>query len=89
MIRDLAHVVDREKARIGVFITLSESTGPMRKEAVKTGFYETPYGKYPKIQILTVAELFEGKQPNIPLVDPTFFKKAQKELMENQDKLPF
>jgi site-specific DNA-methyltransferase (adenine-specific) len=89
MIRDLAHVVDREKARIGVFIALGEPTGPMLKEAVKAGFYETLYGKYPKVQILTIAELFEGKQPNIPLVDPTFFKKAPKELMGNQDKLPF
>jgi hypothetical protein len=47
MIRDLAHVVDREKARIGVFITLIEPTGPMKKEAVKAGFYETSFGKYP------------------------------------------
>ena len=31
MVRDLAHVVDREKAKIGVFITLAESTGPMRR----------------------------------------------------------
>jgi site-specific DNA-methyltransferase (adenine-specific) len=89
MIRDLAHVVDREKARIGVFITLGEPTGPMLKEAVKAGFYETLYGKYPKIQILTLAEMFEGKQPDIPLVDPTFFKKAAKEVAESQDDLPF
>jgi site-specific DNA-methyltransferase (adenine-specific) len=33
MVRDLAHVVDREKAKIGVFITLAYSTGPMRTEA--------------------------------------------------------
>src|SRR5437868_1678662 len=65
MVRDLAHVVDREKAKIGVFITLTDSTGPMRTEAVKAGFYETPYGKYPKIQILTIADLFGSKQPNI------------------------
>lgn len=89
MIRDLAHVVDREKARIGVFITLGEPTGPMLKEAVKAGFYETPYGKYPKLQILTIAQMFEGKQPDIPLVDPTFFKKAPKEVAESQDDLPF
>ena len=38
MVRDLAHVVDRENAKIGVFITLADSTGPMRTEAVKTGF---------------------------------------------------
>jgi site-specific DNA-methyltransferase (adenine-specific) len=79
MVRDLAHVVDRENARIGVFITLADSTGPMRTEAVKAGYYETLYGKYPKIQILTVRELFEGKQPNIPLVDTASFRKAPRE----------
>ena len=89
MIRDLAHVVDREKARIGVFITLAEPTGPMKTEAVKTGYYETLYGKYPKIQILTIQELFEGKQPNIPLVDSASFKKAPKEARGEQDTLVF
>jgi hypothetical protein len=89
MVRDLAHVVDREKAKIGVFITLAESTGPMRTEAVKTGFYETLYGQYPKIQILTIRELFDGDQPNIPLVDTSAFKKSPKEARGDQDALPF
>lgn len=89
MVRDLAHVVDRENAKIGVFITLADSTGPMRTEAVKTGFYETLYGKYPKIQILTIRELFEGKQPNIPLVDSGTFKKVPKEARGDQNALPF
>src|ERR1035437_5809395 len=89
MVRDLAHVVDREKAKIGVFITLADSTGPMRTEAVKTGYYETLYGKYPKIQILTIRELFEGKQPNIPLVDSSAFKKAPKEARGDQNAFPF
>jgi site-specific DNA-methyltransferase (adenine-specific) len=89
MVRDLAHVVDREKAKIGVFITLAEATGPMKTEAVKTGYYETLYGKYPKIQILTIRELFAGKQPNIPLVDASSFKKAPKEKRGEQDALEF
>jgi hypothetical protein len=80
MVRDLAHVEDREKARIGVFITLADSTGPMGTEAVKAGYYGTIYGKYPKIQILTIADPFSGKQPNIPLVDSASFKKAAKEI---------
>src|SRR6185437_8036050 len=84
MVRDLAHVVDREKAKIGVFITPVDSTGPMRTEDVKAGYYETIYGKYPKIQILTIRELFEGKQPNIPLVDSSAFKKAPKESQGEQ-----
>ena len=89
MVRDLAHVVDRENARIGVFITLADSTGPMRTEAVKAGYYETLYGRYPKIQILTIRELFEGKQPNIPLVDASAFRKAPKESQGDQGPLPF
>lgn len=90
MVRDLAHVVDREKAKIGVFISLAEPTGPMRTEAVKAGYYKTIYGEYPKIQILTMEDLFGGKQPNIPLVDSATFKKAPKESEDGaQDKLPF
>ena len=88
MVRDLAHVVDREGAKIGVFLTLADSTGPMRTEAVKAGYYETLYGKYPKILILTIRELFEWKQPNIPLVDSAAFKKAPKESQGDQGHLP-
>ena len=88
MIRDLGHVVDREDAKIGVFITLTSPTGPMTKEAVKAGFYETEYGKYPKLQILTIEDLFAGKKPDIPLVDPSVFKKAAKEDAAKQDSLP-
>ncbi len=89
MIRDLAHVVEREGARIGVFITLAEPTGPMLTEAVKAGFYETLYGKYARIQIPTISELFEGKEPNIPLIDASSFKKAAREAAGEQPDLPF
>ncbi len=80
MIRDLAHVVDREKAKMGLFITLIDPTGPMKTEAVKAGFYESPrHGKFPKIQILTIGELFAGKRPQIPFVDVGAFKAARRE----------
>lgn len=39
-IRDLGHVIDREKAEIGIFITLEEPTGPMKKEALQKGFFK-------------------------------------------------
>ena len=87
MIRDMGHVVDREKAKIGVFITLAEPTKPMQVEAVKAGYYETPYGKYHKLQILTIEELFGGKKPNIPLVDSSSFRKAGVEDTSRQDSL--
>ena len=78
MLRDIAHVVDREKAKIGIFIILAGSTGPMRTEEVKAGYYESLYGKYPKIRILTTEDLFAGKQLNVPLVDTASFKKASR-----------
>ena len=87
MIRDLAHVVDRERAKIGIFITLAEPTAPMRTEAIKVGFYETEYGKYPKIQILTIQDLFSGKRPAIPLIDSSYFKRAREEANRMQGTL--
>jgi DNA modification methylase len=88
MIRDMGHVVDREKAKVGIFITLADATGPMKTEAVKAGFYETPHhGKVPKLQILTIADLFAGKKPQIPFVDATSFKAAPREVTTKQGKL--
>lgn len=79
MIRDLAHVVEREKAKVGVFITLAEPTGPMKLEARRAGFYKTEYGNYPKIQILKIEDLMEGAKPLLPWRDTTAFKKPTKE----------
>jgi site-specific DNA-methyltransferase (adenine-specific) len=87
MIRDLGHVVEKEKAKIGVFITLAEPTKPMLTEAVKSGFYETPCGKFPKLQIVTIENLLEGKKPQIPLIDPGSFKKTRWEDTTRQDRL--
>ena len=81
MVKDLIATVDREKAKIGVFITLAEPTKPMEKEAVTAGFYQTDYGKFFKIQILTIEDLFAGKKPHMPWLDPMAFKKAAQEDM--------
>jgi len=87
MIRDLAHVAAREKAKMGLFVTLAEPTDPMRKEALKEGYFETSSGgKYFKIQILTIAELLQGKKPDLPPPDTSAFGKAEKELKQ-QEKL--
>lgn len=87
MVRELAHVVDSERAKIGVLIMLVEPTRPMRTEAVKAGFFETRFGRFAKTQILTIEELFAGKKPDIPLIDPSVFRKAALELDEKQEDL--
>lgn len=83
-IRDLKGVLDREKAAIGVFITLEEPTGPMVQEAVAAGFYVPelyPDRKYPKIQILTVEDLLAGRRPSYPTMGvPATFKPAKRNL---------
>ena len=78
-VRDLVGVIDREKAAIGLLITLHRPTRDMRTEAADSGFYESPWGKHPRIQILTVEELLSGKQLNMPPIQPggTTFKKAR------------
>lgn len=86
-IRDLAGTLDREKAEIGVFITLEPpSTGPkgMTTEAASAGFYRSEISgrDFPKLQILTIEELLAGAEVKMPppmqAADATF-KKAKSE----------
>lgn len=79
-VRDLRGTVEREKAAIGVLITMDKPTAEMRKEAATGEFYASQWGAHPKIQILTVAELLAGKGINRPPEQQTgaTFKKAPK-----------
>ena len=79
-VRDLRGVLDREKAAIGVLISLQPATGPMEAEAASAGFYEHKMNKqkYPRIQLRTVKELMDGKgierPSNVAALDETFKK---------------
>ncbi len=88
-IRDLRGVVERENAEIGVLITMHAHTKPMRTEAAGAGFYESPgWGKkYSKMQILTVEELLNGKEIDMPPIGEVSvtFKKAQRAKPEEEE----
>ncbi len=78
-VRDLRGVIEREKAEIGVFISFDEPTKPMLREAAEAGFYKGgPLDQltYPRIQILTIQQLLDGKQPEYPARRDATFKKA-------------
>lgn len=80
-VRDFAHVIEREKAQVGVLLTLDEPTREMRAEAGGLGFYKPEYrldptAKYDRYQILTIRELFEGKHPQYPPFRNVTFKAA-------------
>lgn len=81
-IRDLVGVLAREKAAIGIFITLEEPTRDMITEAVKAGFYHSEIWQkdYERIQIRSIEDLLSGKEINIPATPPDWaeFKKAEK-----------
>ena len=79
-VRDLVGVLTREKAELGVLISFEEPTRDMRKEAASAGFYESPWGKHSKVQLLTVGELLKGKTVDMPRTAGTnrTFRKAPK-----------
>ena len=85
--------MEREKAPIGILITLEEPTKPMLEEAVTAGFYEPehfPGHQYPRIQILTIKELLDGKEAQYPRTAPSAtFKRAQRhrKSIEDQQRL--
>ena len=91
-VRDLRGVVERDKVAIGVLISMEDSTKPMQTEAVTAGFYEsTTWGKkYPKIQLLTIAELLTGKKIEMPPIKQVSvtFKKAEKYKGKKAEQLP-
>ncbi len=79
-VRDLRGVLDREKAAIGVLISFDRPTKQMTTEAASAGFYSSPWGKHPRLQLLTVEELLAGKRIDYPVPTMTnvTLKKAPK-----------
>jgi len=88
-VRDLIGVLDREKAVIGILISMQEATAPMKTEAATAGHFEstTWNKKYPKVQLLTIADILSGKQIEMPPIRQvnTTFKKAPKVEEKEQD----
>jgi hypothetical protein len=75
MVRDLKGTIEREKAAIGLFVTLEDPTKEMKLEADTAGLWRSDMWKrdYPRIQILTIADLLLGKKPQLPpFVMPTY-----------------
>ncbi len=92
MVRDLVGVIERDKAQIGLFVTLAEKTKPMEVEATKAGYYlsELTGRSFPKIQILTIQGLLDGTErpvyPDLGAGGLTF-KQAAKETKTTQKDL--
>lgn len=73
-IRNLRGAIEREKAAIGLFITLEDPTRDMVQEAISAGTYYSPTWNrtYPKLQILTISQLLEGCKVDMPPQQPPY-----------------
>jgi DNA modification methylase len=84
MVRDLGRVMERDGHQFGLFIMKALPTKGMEAEANSHPLIEMQFGgdsqqgkRFPALQIVTLAELFQGKQPSLPpLISPV--KKAQR-----------
>jgi len=89
MVATLKGDMEREKAKIGLFITLEPPTAPMISEAAAAGFYEPSHflkHKFPRVQILTIEELLSGAQAQYPRFAPeATFRKAPRRLRQQRE----
>lgn len=79
--REFVRVIDSQKSAVGVFGCFEDTvTREMIKEAKTAGHIKINGTEFPidKIQILTVEDLFAGKQPQLPGgAENTTFKKSK------------
>ena len=80
-VRDLKGVLEREKAEIGLFVTLEEPSGPMQLEATTAGVYQSALSgrEYPRIQLITIRELLEEhRRPDLPVLVLPAYQQAER-----------
>jgi site-specific DNA-methyltransferase (adenine-specific) len=65
-VSELRGVIERERAVMGVLITMRAPSRNMRLEAATAGFYHSPWGRHPRLQILTVEQLLAGEGVDYP-----------------------
>jgi len=78
-VRDLRGVLARDKADMGVLISLEEPAAAMFKEVAGAGFYASPWGKHARLQLITIEDLLTGKGIDRPPIQTSLtFKRAPK-----------
>ncbi len=81
MVRDLKGVLEREKAEIGLFVTLEEPSGPMHLEATTAGVYHSELSgrDYQRVQIITIRDLLEEhRRPDLPVLVLPAYPQAER-----------
>lgn len=88
MVRDLRGVIEREKAEMGILVTLAEPTGPMRTEADGAGYVtKSAHGRLPRIQIATIEDMLADRMPKLPPLPQPIQKISTARRKEHPDQL--
>jgi len=68
-VRDLLGTVQTQKAQMGVLITMAEPTRGVLDAVNHGGTYDHPATgqQFPRVQVITVAQLLRGERPRMPL----------------------
>ena len=76
-VRDLKGVLGSDEAVMAGFISNREPTRGMRLAAAEAGMFEYGEESYPRIQFLTIKDLFEGRELRTPAKVKAKIKSAQ------------
>ena len=70
--RDFLHVVGREEAALGIYVTQNPvNSRDARAEAAAMGEVTVGAERYPRVQLWSISDYFEGRPPVLPsLADP-------------------
>ena len=82
-LRDFLYVCEREGAACGVFVTLERVRSPQaRALTAERGEAVSGAGRYPRVQLWSIEELFEGRRPALPaLADPQTGRPVQPRML--------
>ncbi|QAY17729.1 DNA methylase [Streptomyces phage Asten] len=88
-VRDLVGTVESQRAAMGVFVCMNEPTKGMVEAANHSGAYNHPANgqRYPKVQIISVKDLINGKRPNMPTALLPYFQAQRRYGEEQTEKL--
>ncbi len=86
-LRDFLHTVHREKATLGIYITVDRVTSASAlAEAREAGYFTLGANDYPKVQLWSMVDFFDHRKPDLPsLADPFTGKPMQSDMLRDRD----
>lgn len=84
-VRDLIGTVESQRAAMGVFVCMAQPTAGMIEAANRSGTYNHPANgqPFPRVQLLTVADMLAGQRPHMPYALLPYFQ-AQPRMADAQ-----